>query len=68
MKLREEVLEFLEAPNGENLVWEAADLLYFVQVILAQAGASWEEVMRELRRRRRTPVKPKRPRKKRAGS
>ncbi len=68
LKLREEVLEFLEAPNGENLVWEAADLLYFVQVILAQAGASWEDVMRELRRRRRTPVKPKSKRKKGAVS
>lgn len=66
LKLREEVVEFLEAPNGENLVWEAADLLYFVQVILTQAGASWEAVMRELKRRRRMPVKPKRPRKKRA--
>ena len=65
LKLREEVVEFLEAPNGENLVWEAADLLYFVQVILTQAGASWEAVMRELKRRRRMPVKPKRPQKKR---
>jgi phosphoribosyl-ATP pyrophosphohydrolase/phosphoribosyl-AMP cyclohydrolase len=65
-KLREEVLEFLTAPNVENLVWEAADVLYFVQVILAQSGARWEDVMSELRRRRRTPVKPARKRKRKA--
>jgi len=63
-KLREEVLEFLTAPNGENLVWEAADLLYFVMVIMAQSGVSWEKVMSELKRRRRAPVKPSRRRKK----
>lgn len=62
-KLREEVLEFLEAPNLDNLVWEAADLLYFVLVILAQSGASWQDVMSELKRRRRAPVQPKRRRK-----
>ncbi len=63
-KLREEVLEFLTAPDRDNLVWETADVLYFVQVILAQSGVSWEEVMAELKRRRRMPVKPARRRKK----
>jgi len=57
-KLREEVREFLGAPSRENLVWEAADVLYFLQVILAQSDVSWEEVMGELKRRRRSPRRP----------
>ncbi len=57
-KLREEVREFLKAPNRDNLVWEAADVLYFFQVLLAQSDVSWEEVMGELKRRRRSPRRP----------
>jgi phosphoribosyl-ATP pyrophosphohydrolase/phosphoribosyl-AMP cyclohydrolase len=57
-KLTEEVGEFLDAPNRENLIWEAADVLYFLQVILAQSEVSWGEVMGELKRRRRSPRRP----------
>ena len=54
-KLKEEVLELLLAMKEEELIWEAADVLYFLLVFLAKKGVHWEDVLRELRRRRRVP-------------
>ncbi|MFH1200443.1 MAG: phosphoribosyl-ATP diphosphatase [Candidatus Micrarchaeota archaeon] len=55
-KLEEEMAEFVEAfnkkPRGE-VVWEAADVLYFMLVALANRGIPVEKVFSELLRRRR---------------
>jgi phosphoribosyl-ATP pyrophosphohydrolase/phosphoribosyl-AMP cyclohydrolase len=50
-KLVEEARELGEAPDRENVVWEAADLLYFAVAALASRGVSVPEVMAELDRR-----------------
>ena len=52
-KLLEEAGELIEAAGRENIVWEAADLLYFITVLLAKCGVSIEEILSELGRRRR---------------
>lgn len=51
-KIREEAEELIEARERAEIVWEAADLLYFTTVRLARAGVEYEEVLAELRRRR----------------
>ena len=54
-KLREESEEFVEAFNEKDereVVWEAADMLYFMLVALANRGIPLELVFAELRRRR----------------
>ncbi|OGC92928.1 MAG: phosphoribosyl-ATP diphosphatase [candidate division Zixibacteria bacterium RBG_16_53_22] len=56
-KLMEEAGELVEAATAEEVVWEAADLLYFLLVFLAQKGVSVEDPVRELGRRRRIPGK-----------
>jgi phosphoribosyl-ATP pyrophosphohydrolase/phosphoribosyl-AMP cyclohydrolase len=53
-KIREEARELVEAAGSEAVIWEAADLFYFVTVLLAQNGASLGDVLKELKRRRRT--------------
>jgi len=56
-KVREESEELLEAArlgSRDEVVWEAADLLFHVLVLLAQQGVTPGEVEEELRRRRRT--------------
>ena len=50
-KLHEEIYELLSAPTHENLVWEAADVLYFYLAFLAQKGVSLDDVITELRGR-----------------
>lgn len=54
-KLREEAAELCEAPDGEReqVLWEAADLLYFALVRLGRAGVPLAEVEAELLRRSR---------------
>ncbi|MBC7187033.1 MAG: phosphoribosyl-AMP cyclohydrolase [Calditrichaeota bacterium] len=51
-KLLEEVGEVVDAETRDEIVWEAADVLYFLTVLLAREKVSLEEVFRELRRRR----------------
>ncbi len=51
-KLMEEALEVVQAETRENVIWEAADVLYFLTVLLYNEGVSVEEVLAELRRRR----------------
>ncbi len=50
-KIIEESQEVITSPNGANLTWEAADLLYHLLVLLAKENISWEEVKKELARR-----------------
>ncbi|MCB0077140.1 MAG: bifunctional phosphoribosyl-AMP cyclohydrolase/phosphoribosyl-ATP diphosphatase HisIE [Anaerolineales bacterium] len=51
-KLMEEAQEVVDARTDEEIIWEAADLLYFLTVRLAKAGLSFDQVARELHRRR----------------
>ena len=57
-KILEESQELVEAKNKEEVIWEAADLLYFILVKLAIKGISWADVLHELKRRRRSPKRP----------
>ena len=50
-KLREEATDLGEAPTTDEVIHEAADLLYFALVRLRGAGARLEDVEAELRRR-----------------
>jgi phosphoribosyl-ATP pyrophosphohydrolase len=52
-KLLEEAGELAEAESREDIVWEAADLLYFTAVALARQGIGFNEVVSELDRRAR---------------
>jgi phosphoribosyl-AMP cyclohydrolase / phosphoribosyl-ATP pyrophosphohydrolase len=51
-KIREEAEELIDAQERDHIIWEAADLFYFVNVWLAWHGVSFEDVIRELGRRR----------------
>lgn len=51
-KIMEEARELIEAGKNEEIIWEAADLIYFISVILAKKGISLEAVFNELKRRR----------------
>ena len=50
-KVLEEAKELCEAKNREEIVWEAADLLYFSTVLLAREGVNVREILDELDRR-----------------
>ena len=50
-KLREEAEELAEAAEREEVVWEAADLLYFMLVRMRQKGVALSCVEEELERR-----------------
>ncbi len=50
-KLVEEAGELADADNRDNVIWEAADSLYFTLCAMARAGVTLEEVERELDRR-----------------
>jgi phosphoribosyl-ATP pyrophosphohydrolase/phosphoribosyl-AMP cyclohydrolase len=50
-KIREEAGELCTAADHEEILWEAADLLYFMTALLTRAGISVEEVLGELDRR-----------------
>ena len=54
-KLREECEELIEAEKPTDIKWEAADLLYFMLVYLENRGVAFEDVLAELKRRRRLP-------------
>jgi phosphoribosyl-ATP pyrophosphohydrolase len=53
-KVLEEAGEFARFRDRENLIWEAADLIYFMSVLLAREGVSWETVWDELRGRKKS--------------
>jgi phosphoribosyl-ATP pyrophosphohydrolase/phosphoribosyl-AMP cyclohydrolase len=50
-KILEEAKEICTAKTHDELVWEAADLLYFITVLLERDGVKTEEVLDELDRR-----------------
>jgi phosphoribosyl-ATP pyrophosphohydrolase/phosphoribosyl-AMP cyclohydrolase len=50
-KVREEAGELCEAETHAEIVWEAADLLYFTTALITRAGVTVEEVLNELDRR-----------------
>lgn len=50
-KLIEEANELVNYKNRENLVWETADLIYFVMVLLAKNNITLSEIKSELRGR-----------------
>lgn len=51
-KIREEVGELLNYKNENNLVWEIADLTYFILTLMAKKNVTLKEVTDELWRRR----------------
>lgn len=51
-KILEEAKEVVEAETRDEIVWEAADVLYFLTALLARHGVEVEAVLAELRRRR----------------
>ena len=52
-KITEEAKELIEAKKEPEIIWEAADLLYFITVLLAKNDIEIEDILKELRRRRR---------------
>lgn len=50
-KIEEEAEELTEAEDHEEAVWECADLLYFVSVLMYQEKVTWKQVLDELDRR-----------------
>jgi len=50
-KIMEEAKELCEAKAHDEIVWEAADLLYFATVLMTRAGVTIEEILDELDRR-----------------
>jgi phosphoribosyl-ATP pyrophosphohydrolase/phosphoribosyl-AMP cyclohydrolase len=51
-KLNEECFELVDAKTDDEIVWEAADLLYFTTAYLVKKGIPLESVWNELRKRR----------------
>ncbi len=51
-KIREEAGEVIGYTDRDNLVWEIADLAYFLLVLMARNGISPAEIVNELWRRR----------------
>lgn len=50
-KIEEEAEELIEAEGKDEVVWEVADLLYFMNVLMHREGVSWKDVLDELDRR-----------------
>lgn len=51
-RIREECEEVLNYTDRENLVWEVADLAYFVLMLMAKKGIMPDDIKNELRGRR----------------
>jgi phosphoribosyl-AMP cyclohydrolase / phosphoribosyl-ATP pyrophosphohydrolase len=50
-KVMEEAEELTEADGREEVIWEAADVLYFMSVLLYKEGISWQNIYDELDKR-----------------
>lgn len=50
-KVEEEAEELCEADGKDEVIWEAADLLYFVSVLMYKENVNWQDVYDELDRR-----------------
>ena len=51
-KIKEESNELINYVNQENLIWEIADLLYFILILMAKKEIKIQDVLNELWRRR----------------
>ena len=56
-KLYEEILELTNAEEKKDIVWEAADVLFFLFVYLENRNIKFEEVLNELEARRKRPAR-----------
>jgi len=53
-KIQEESEELIEAfKENENLVWEAADLIFHTFLLLAKKNVEWKKLVEEFKKRRR---------------
>lgn len=50
-KVMEEAEELTEAESKEDVIWEAADVLYFISVLMYKEGVTWQDVYNELDKR-----------------
>ncbi len=50
-KILEEAEELTEAEEKSDVIWEVADLIYFVSVLMQKEGVLWQDVYNELDRR-----------------
>lgn len=50
-KIEEESEELIEAEDKGEVIWECADLLYFVSVLMYKEGVNWKDIYDELDRR-----------------
>ncbi len=50
-KVEEEAEELCEADGRDEVIWEAADLIYFVNVLMYKEGVTWKDVYDELDKR-----------------
>ncbi len=50
-KVEEEAEELCEAESKDEVIWEAADLIYFMNVLMYKEGVTWQDVYDELDRR-----------------
>ncbi len=50
-KVEEEAEELCEADGRDEVIWEAADLIYFVNVLMYKEGVTWQDVYDELDKR-----------------
>ena len=50
-KVEEEAEEICEAEGRDEVIWEAADLIYFINVLMYKEGVTWQDVYNELDRR-----------------
>lgn len=50
-KIIEEAEELTEAENKADVIWECADLIYFVNVLMNREGVYWQDLLDELDKR-----------------
>jgi phosphoribosyl-ATP pyrophosphohydrolase/phosphoribosyl-AMP cyclohydrolase len=50
-KFMEEAEELCGAKTRDEIIWEAADLLYFATVLMTRSGVSVQEILDELEKR-----------------
>ena len=53
-KIKEESKEVVDYEDRGNLIWEIADLTYFILTLMVKKGISMEEIKKELERRNST--------------
>ena len=54
-KLGEETTEIVIAaknPNSEHIKYEISDLLYYLMIMMAETGVTWEDITKELAQRK----------------